>query len=397
MTVPSEPLVCMVVYTKYATDARVRREAETLAAHGFRVVCLTNRDGSEARRYELAGVEVRELGVPKYRGKNAAAYVGSYLRFLCAASAACLRLQRQERVAVVHAHNLPDFLVFAGALPRLSGTKIVLDVHDSIPETFASKFSDGALGWKALCLEERLSASLANRVICVNHPQRDTLVTRGVPFSKTFISMNVPDPRVFGDAKRDAPAYRSGRLNLVYHGTMAARLGVDLLISAVSRVRSAGVDVQLHLWGAGDDLGGFRRLADELNLTGSVHFNPQGYPLEELPKRLESMDIGLVGNRRTAAGELMLPVKLLEYVALGIPVIAPRLRTISYYFPDAAVSYYEPDDVDSLAEAICSLHGRPGDRRERANRAQAFLRENGWHRQGSEFLSLYRGLTGRNG
>ena len=69
----ASPFVCMVVYTHYPTDARVRREAETLAAHGFRVMCLTNRHGAEPRAYELGGVEVRELNVPKYRGKSHAA------------------------------------------------------------------------------------------------------------------------------------------------------------------------------------------------------------------------------------------------------------------------------------------------------------------------------------
>ena len=83
----------MVVYTNYATDARVRREAETLAAHGFRVICLTNRLGAEPRRYILDGVEVRELAVPKYRGKSLAAYVTSYVRFFAAASLECARLQ----------------------------------------------------------------------------------------------------------------------------------------------------------------------------------------------------------------------------------------------------------------------------------------------------------------
>ena len=174
----ASPVVCMIVYTKYAIDARVRREAETLASNGFRVICLTNREGREARRYVLDGVEVQELGVPKYRGKSHAAYIGSYVRFLGAASAACLRLQRRERLDVVHVHNLPDFLVFAALIPRLRGAKVVLDVHDSIPETFASKFSHGNIRWRALCLEEKLSALVAHRVICVNHPQRDTLVAR---------------------------------------------------------------------------------------------------------------------------------------------------------------------------------------------------------------------------
>ena len=90
---------------------------------------------------------------------------------------------------------------------------------------------------RLLCLEERLSAAIAHKVICVNHPQRATLVARGIPDAKTFVSMNVPDPRIFGSHSANGHVPDPARLNLVYHGTMAERLGVDLLIRAVAQLR----------------------------------------------------------------------------------------------------------------------------------------------------------------
>lgn len=388
------PMVAMVVYTHYVTDARVRREAETLAAHGFRVVCFTNRVGDEPRRFELEGVDVRELDVPKYRGKSGAAYLASYGRFLASASLACVRLSRETRLDVVHCHNLPDLLTFAGLLPRLRGTRVVLDVHDSIPETFASKFANGALRWKLLCLEERLGTLAAHRVICVNHPQRDALVARGLPASKAFVSMNVPDPRIFVAQPVVQAPRTDGTLHLVYHGTMASRLGVDLVIRAVHVLRDRLPGLRLHLWGGGDDLETFRALARELGVLELVEFRPEGYPLEQLPSRLAGMDVGVVGNRRSLAGELMLPVKLLEYVALGIPAVVPRLHTISHYFSEDMVGYYEPEDVASMADAIVRLHDDATLRREQPGRASRFLDQHGWHRQGPELLAFYRSLIG---
>jgi len=81
--------VCMIAYTFYAFDARVRREAETLVAHGFRVRFLTPRAGAKAGRFLVNGVEVRELPVAKYRGKSQLAYLASYVWFALAASAVC--------------------------------------------------------------------------------------------------------------------------------------------------------------------------------------------------------------------------------------------------------------------------------------------------------------------
>jgi glycosyltransferase involved in cell wall biosynthesis len=385
----------MVGYTDYVFDARVRREAETLVAQGFRVVCLRTRNGSRPQRYTLNGVEIREVSVPKYQGKSKLAYLGSYLRFLIASSRVCLRLLMKRELDVVHVHNLPDFLVFAALLPRLAGRKVVLDVHDSVPETYATKFSNTSIAWKALCLEERVSALVAHKVICVNHPQRETLVARGIPSAKTFISMNVPDPAIFNDesAARRPPRAADDRFNLVYHGTMAGRLGVDLLIRATAALKDRVPGAHLHLWGRGDDLSQFRRLAQELAVDDRIHFKPLGFPIESLPAQLSAMDLGVVGNRRNSASALMLPVKLMEYVSLGIPTVVPRLKTIEHYFSDEMVTFYEPENVASMADAIFRLFAEPECARAQAARARAFLREYGWERQGAEFVDFYRTLV----
>jgi glycosyltransferase involved in cell wall biosynthesis len=389
--------VCMVAYTDYAYDARVRREAETLAAHGFHVRCLslTMKNNREITPFGLDGVEVRQLPVRKYRGKNSLAYLASYLHFLLLSVSACLRLLVRGELDVVHVHNIPDVLVLAGLLPRLAGTKVVLDVHDSLPETFATKFAAASILRKVLCLEERLSALLAHRVICVNHPQRDMLVARGITASKTFVSMNVPDPRIFkrpsGD---DLPIEASGHLNLVYHGTMAKRLGVDLVIRASAQLRGRVPRARLHLWGHGDDLAEFQHLVQDLNLADRVLFQPNGFPLHELPRRLRPMDIGVIGNRRTAACDLMLPVKLLEYIVLDIPVVVPRLKAIEHYFSEDMVAYYDPDDVRSLADAIYRLYCEPNARVRQAARARVFLDQYGWQRQGAELVRFYQAFVG---
>jgi glycosyltransferase involved in cell wall biosynthesis len=124
----------------------------------------------------------------------------------------------------------------------------------------------------------------------------------------------------------------------------------------------------------------------------TIAFNPKGVPLKDLPQQLSSMDLGVVGNRRSAACDLMLPVKLLEYVSLGIPTVVPRLRTIEHYFSEQMVTYYEPDDVESLSDAIFRMHVDPEARRAQAARARQFLADHGWQRQGTELVTMYQQL-----
>jgi glycosyltransferase involved in cell wall biosynthesis len=89
----------------------------------------------------------------------------------------------------------------------------------------------------------------------------------------------------------------------------------------------------------------------------------------------------------------MLPVKLLEYVSLGIPTVAPRLDTIQRYFTEEMVAYYEPGNVDALADAILHLHDDTERRRRQAAFARDFLDRYGWERQGEELVAMYRTLV----
>src|SRR5262249_30472720 len=122
-------------------------------------------------------------------------------------------------------------------------------------------------------------------------------------------------------------------------------------------------------------------------------FKPKGFPLEELACHLRSMHLGVVGNRRNAASDLMLPVKLMEYVSLKIPVVVPRLRAIEHYFSDDMVAYYEPENVQSLADSIYRLCCAPELRAAQTEQAGRFLRQYGWERQGPEFVTLYERLV----
>ena len=174
---------------------------------------------------------------------------------------------------------------------------------------------------------------------------------------------------------------------------MSERLGVDLVIEAVARLRDRIPGLRLHLWGDGDDRETFEQLVRAKRLAGQVFFKPKGVPLAELPQHLRHMDAGVVGNRSTAAGELMLPVKLLECVSLGLPVVAPRLKAIQHYFSSEMVSYFTPGDVESLVAAIDQLYTERARRARQVEHAGRVLDQYGWERQGPELVTLYRTLV----
>ena len=104
------------------------------------------------------------------------------------------------------------------------------------------------------------------------------------------------------------------------------------------------------------------------------------------------MDIGIIGNRKDMATELMLPVKMLEYIAMGIPVVAPKLKTIEYYFNEKMLCFYEPENVESMADAIYKLYKDEKLRKKQAKNAKTFLDKYGWETHKMDLINLYRNL-----
>ena len=387
--------VCMVAYTNYRFDGRVRREAEAVASlSGYSVTVLTYKEKEKPATFEMEGVLVQELDIPKYRGKNQARYILSYVGFTFLAFLECTKRFAGKSLDVLHVHNMPNFVVFAGLIPWMAGRPIILDIHDTMVETYSAKFggrSRKILEW-ALRIEESISCRMARRIVCVNDIQKEALVRRSIPEGKTLVVMNVPDPRVFDPATPvHARPKESGKFRMIFHGTVTKRVGVDLVARAISRLNGNVPGMEFHIVGDGDDLEDFKELSRSLGVDGKVHIRGK-VPLEVLPSILKGMDLGIVPNGKNIATELMLPVKMLEYIALGIPVVAPRLRTISRYFTEDMVFFFDPDDVDSMGEAIRTAFRSEGDRLTRATEARRFLDKYGWEHHKRGLTEMYQAL-----
>jgi glycosyltransferase involved in cell wall biosynthesis len=335
-------------------------------------------------------VQVEELNIPKYSGDSAIQYLFSYLQFLLRSFFVCTWLFLTGKLDIVHVHNMPNCLVFSASIPRLFGKKVILDMHDCMPEIFSIKFKRWAgLFFRLLCWEEAVSCAFADKIICVNHVQRDLLVKRGIDGGKLFVSMNVPDHRIF---RRMEPSNRGvpspDSLKMVYHGTIARRLGVDLVIRAIAELGEQAPGLEFHFWGGGEYLQECHDLSCRLGIENKIHFNGI-VKVEELNRVLAPMELGIAPNRKSSATEVMLPVKMLEYVMMGIPVLAPRLMAIQYYFSEDKVGYFDPDDLESLKNAIMKVYGEEQRGRKMAERAQLFLDQYGWEKQSADFIDFY--------
>ena len=133
--------VCLVTYSFYERDARVFRYGEALAARGDEVEVLCLLSSPDLPREEMInGCRVIRLQQRPINEKSPSVYLWRLVRFLWQCSLWIRRNHPRRRYDLIHVHNVPDFLVFSGWRPKLGGAKIILDIHDIVPELFASKF-----------------------------------------------------------------------------------------------------------------------------------------------------------------------------------------------------------------------------------------------------------------
>jgi glycosyltransferase involved in cell wall biosynthesis len=279
---------------------------------------------------------------------------------------------------------MPDAVIVCAILPKFLGSKVVLDVHDTMPEPYRDKFGGacGAAGAKLLMLEERISSWCADRVLAVHDLHRDRLQQAGVPARGIHVVTNSPDTRLFNLHNNGGSP--PNEFTLICHGTVTQRLGLDLAISAVASLRSEIPELRLKVIGEGDRLAESRALVDRLGLDSHVVFTDL-VPVERLPALLVTADVGLVPYRPSSATHLMLPVKLLDYATLGIPVIAARLRTVEHYFGQGAAELFEPGNVADLVRAIRRLYKDQDLRAQLVERARHALDSMNWHNQRNEY------------
>jgi glycosyltransferase involved in cell wall biosynthesis len=385
----------MVAYTFYKSDPRVRREAEALAARGDTIHFICTEDGAGTGTQELNGVRLYPLGVGRYQGGSTVRYLLIYLLFFFKASFTLARLHLRNRYDLIHVHTMPDFLVFTALLPKLMGAKVILDVHDLMPELYICKFkkSDNLM-IRLITWIERLSIGFADRALAVHVPHRDALIRHGNPASKFEVLMNVPDPHIF-KAGSNGHVRADSKFRLVYHGTVARRHGLEVALRAIGRIKEQTPDLEFLVIGHGDDYERVQAVAGELGLNGFVKFHGR-MPLEKLPAFLSQADVGVIPILYDEFTRYMLPLKLMEYVHLGIPTIVTRTETIQTYFDEQMVRFVKPGDERELADSILQLYRDPQVRRDLAGNAARFNEKFNWEAQKAGYYQLVDSMIQKN-
>ncbi len=373
----------------YLRDPRVRREAESLAAEGYEVDVICLRQNSEKRCETVKGVNITRVPLSRRRS-TAARYMFEYGFFFCAVSLMLLARLFTRRYKLIHINNMPDFLVFSTILPKMFGSRIVLDVHDPMPELFMSKYGIGTDNRfiRMLAWQERISLRYCHRALTVSDVMKERL--EKVPGCPPVTSvLNVPDESILRRMER--PQRPDGSFTLLYAGTISARYGLGVAVEACAKLREHIPGLKLRLIGEGDDLPALRELADRLDINDIVEFQPP-VPLAEIPNMVVQCDVGISPHVDDVFMKLYFSTKVAEFVYMGLPTIVSRTLTVERYFKDDTVVYCDPGSVDSFADAALKLYREPELREKLSARCSEFSSRWTWGSEKHKYIDFVAGL-----
>ncbi len=385
----------VLLFSHYPADPRPRRAAEALTREGVTIdlICLQE-NPAEAKRETVNGVNVLRVPLKRWR-RGKLSYAWQYSAFIIASFGYLTIGSLRHRYDFVHVHNMPDILVFSSVVAKSLGAKVVLDLHDPMPELMQAIFNlpEESINVRILKGMEKQSIAFADRVLTVSVTFKRLFSSRSCAAEKITVVINTPDETIFrlreATSRPPSGADPSQPFLILYHGSLLRRNGLDLAVDALELARASIPGARLVVCGAPTSF--FETVMEAVRARGlekSVDYLG-ARNLEQIVEAITRCDLGVVPNHRNIFTELNTPTRIFECLALGKPVIAPRARGIQDYFGDDDLIYFNLGDANDLADKITYAFHHPREVEEIVRRGQQMYLKHRWSSEKSNLLRTF--------
>lgn len=375
-------------------DVRVRQEAQALLDAGYAVSVICPGMTGQNFHEEMTGIHIFTYP-PPYQGRGFFGYAFEYSYSLLAMFLVTLYVFAQRGFDIIHAANPPDTAVLIAIFYKLFGKQFVYDHHDLSPEVFSLRFgSEKGIArfiYRILILLEQLSCRVADHVITTNQSYKNIELQRSkIPESAITIVRNGPDLEKLRLVDFPPELRRTGKTTIGYLGTIGYQDGVDHLLNILHELAYElnRRDFFCVIAGGGDALEDLKKQASALRLDEFVTFT--GYiPHDEVAKYVSAADLCVAPEKPNPFNHYSTIIKVMEYMALGKPVVAFDLIEHRYSAQDAALYAENGEDLD-FARKIAFLMDNPDRRETMGRRGRARVEEVlAWRHQARALIEAY--------
>jgi glycosyltransferase involved in cell wall biosynthesis len=345
-------------------DTRVLKEALSLDAAGYEVTVLCPRTKSAKLGHEMIGsIRVYRHPMPE-EGNSPFGYLWEYGCALLFEFFYAWWIYLRHGFHVIQGCNPPDD-IFLVALPfKLFGVKYIFDHHDAMPELYFAKYGTQGFLYKVQVLLEKLTYRFSDVVMATNESYKGLAINRGhLAPEDVFVVRNGPDLETF-KAVPPNPALKHGRTYLVgYVGTMSDQDGLDILLEVALYLKKSGrTDIHFTCVGGGPALAGLQKMVQDKDLGDTVNFTGR-ISDADLLEILSTADVCVNPDRPCEMNDISTMIKIMEYMALGKPIVQFDLREGRFSAQDASVYADTGNQVPDFAAKITCLLEHPEERK----------------------------------
>lgn len=335
-------------------DRRVWQEATTLKERGADISIICPQMKGYTIPFEiLEGIEIYRHPLP-LEARGALAYLMEYGSAIYHEIKLAKKIYKKKPFHVIHGCNPPDLIYLTAKLFKTKGVKYVFDHHDINPELYIAKYNKKDFFYTLMCYFEKQTFYHAVASIATNESYKKIAIERG--------RMNEKDVQVVRSGPKldrlkiqeSKLEYKKGRKYLIgYLGVIGEQEGIDLLLESAKHICSKRQDVQFAIVGGGSDLEILKKLSIDMGLDSYVDF--YGRVSDQfLLDVLNTADICVNPDKPTEMNNLSTMNKIMEYMALGKPIVQYDLKEGRYSAQGASL-YAQNTSTEDFAEKIIYL------------------------------------------
>lgn len=372
-------------------DTRVWQEATTLVENGYTVsVICPKGKGYEKEEEVLAGVHVYRHDL-KTEGSGFVGYVKEYGSALYHEIRLAKKIYKEIGFDIIHGCNPPDDIYMVAKHFRRYGVRYVFDHHDICPELFEAKFGKKGLLYKSQLWLERQTYRHAAFAFVTNESYKKIAIERGgMNPAKVYVLRSGPKLERLR-IQEPKPELKKGRKYMVgYLGVIGKQEGIPYLLEAARYIRNElhRDDICYGIVGGGTSLEELKTLSAAMDIDDIVTFTGRA-PDDVMLDYLNTADICVNPDEYNPMNDKSTMNKVLEYMALGKPIVQFDLTEGKYSAKEASV-YANPNDAVDMGKKIVELLDNPQKRQEMsAYGRKRIVEELSWEHTSKALLAGY--------